>query len=158
MDKTLITRIIIILAGVGVMAVIAFGYNYFGADLESLPRETTVVEKVFHQTEYETRRVGKYTTQRYPREVYYLRLRRPDGHYKNVKVRYELYNRASRGDTVMLPIGPGRLGWEICDAEHLTLPHPRKRSPRRHCRFVGTSGEKISADSLLRRINAGRNN
>lgn len=152
MDKTVAIRIIIILIGIGAAVAAAIGYNYFGADLSALPVEQTVVERVYHKTEYNTRRVGKTTVRTNPHEVYYLQLRRLDGSQKDVKVKYEVYLTASKGDTALLPIGPGKLGWEISNPQRLTIPHPRKPNSRRHCRFVGTSGEKISADSILNEI------
>lgn len=143
MDKSFIIKIVIILIGIGVAIVALVAYNTWGADLSTLPRETTVVERVYHKTEYSTRRVSRRVYVRdHPHEVYYLTLRRPDGSKKNVKVKYRIYQLASKGDTAILPIGPGRLGWEISDPDHITIPHPRHPSPRRHCRFVGTSGSR----------------
>lgn len=151
MNKTFVIRIIIISTSVAVAIIGLLAYNYFGTDLTALPRETTIVERVYHKTEYRTQRVGRGRyTRTNPHEVYYLSLHRPDGSTKNVKVNYEIYKRASKGDTALLPIGPGRLGWEVSDARHLTIPHPRKPE-KRHCRFVGTSGRKISPDSILGR-------
>lgn len=148
MDKTLLIRVIIIVVALGAAAAALWGYNYFGTDLDSLPKEKTVVERVYHKTEYTTRRVNRRTVQSSPHEVYYLQLRRPNSEVRNVKVRYEIYRKASVGDTALLPIGPGRLGWEISNSYMVTIPHPkRRRHP--HCRFVGTSGRKINVDSIL---------
>lgn len=143
MDKSVIIRLVIILISVGAIITALVGYNSWGADLSALPREVTVVEKVYQKTEYDTRRVSRKAYIRTnPHSAYYLSLRRAKGSTVNVKVPYRIYQIASRGDTAVLPIGPGRLGWEISDPAHIKIPHPRHPKGRHHCRFVGTSGDK----------------
>lgn len=151
MDKTLLIRIIIIVGALGAAFAALWGYNFFGTDMDSLPRETTIVERVYTKTEYSTRVVARRTVRTNPHQVYYLTLRRPNGEDKSVKVSFEVYRRASVGDTALLPIGPGRLGWEICNPRMVTIPHPRKPHTR-HCRFVGTSGGKVNVDSILNSV------
>lgn len=117
-------RIRIVLMVVSLVLVVAglLAYNYFGTDLDTLPVEKTVIERMYQKTEYRQRRMRKGVYIRdNPHQVYHIEVVRPNGKSKDLTVDYQLYHRARRGDTILMHAGRGRLGWEITNTRDLRL-------------------------------------
>lgn len=93
------------------------------------------VEKVYRQTRYRSKRVGRRTyTRGQPYQVYCLEVRTDNGTTRDLDISRKIYNQVCKGDTIHLDVLTGPLGIRMLDTSHPHLPEKimtRQKETRR---------------------------
>lgn len=93
--------------------------------------EKVVVNRVYWETHYKTRRVGRRTyTRGAPYKVYYLSLTLGEGHNRDVQVLKKTYDRLVKGDTIGVHVSKGALGMKVFNGSNFILPPKVKKESR----------------------------
>lgn len=81
------------------------------------------IEKVYRQTRYRSRRVGRRTyTRGEPYQVYCMEIETSGGLRRDFDISRKIYSKAAKGDTIQLDILSGPLGMKMLDISHPHLP------------------------------------
>lgn len=84
--------------------------------------EKAIVERVYRETRYKTRRVSrKVYTRGAPYYAYCMELRLPTGNTRDIDVKKKIYDRLSKEDTVGIDVSKGILGLLVFDAGNIHL-------------------------------------
>jgi hypothetical protein len=98
-----------------------------------------VVEKVYTETRYHTKRVSrKVYTRGAPYTVYCVEIQFPEGKKRHFDIKKKVYNRLSKGDTVSVDIKKGALGMRMFNGSEMQLPEtatPEQKKETRHQRM-----------------------
>lgn len=98
-----------------------------------------VVEKVYTETRYHTKRVSrKVYTRGAPYTVYCVEIQFPEGKKRHFDIKKKVYNRLSKGDTVSVDIKKGALGMRMFNGSEMHLPEtatPEHKKETRHQRM-----------------------
>lgn len=89
---------------------------------KNIIHEKAIVERVYRETRYKTKRVSrKVYTRGAPYYAYCMKLRLPTGNIRDIDVKKKIYDRLSKGDTVGIDVSKGILGLSVFDAGNI---HP----------------------------------
>lgn len=100
----------------------ALTVNLFTADKNPVNTEA-VVERVYTETRYHTKRVSrKVYTRGAPYTVYCVEIQFPEGERRHFDIKKKVYNRLSKGDTVSVDVKKGALGMRVFNGSEMRLP------------------------------------
>lgn len=98
----------------GLSMALVYGLNFAFPSFESLHKETAIVERVYSETRYHKKRVGR---NRYvngePYKVFYMEVGLPGGWHRSLPVGAGEFRHRHKGDTVDLPVVRGLFGMYV---------------------------------------------
>lgn len=117
-------------------------------------RENAIVERVYRETRYKTRRVSrKVYTRGAPYYVYCIEIRLPDSRKRDIEVQKNIYNRVSRGDTVGIDVSRGVLGMSVFNSSSLHLKEKHRRTRKETSREKAQRKYREHMEKVLKRKN-----
>lgn len=124
-----------------VLPAIFLGVNYWGASEADFTEEKAVVESKERVTRRHTRRVGRrYLATGSVYYVYQMEVRfvNPEYGVLTVPAPKSKYNAIGKGDTALIEVGRGALGFYVIDEPSVRPLHPHKKKsrPSRRPRYV----------------------
>lgn len=106
-------------------------------------RMDMTVERVYTETRYHTKRVGRRTYSRgAPYKVYRIDITTPDGRSRGFDVKKKIYDRVSKGDTIELDVYRGILGMTVFNAGDIHLK-PEMTKERKDEKVKETRRERM---------------
>lgn len=107
-----------------VVVVMALFYsaNYFiNASGHPEAGQKAAVTRVYRKQQHRTRRVGRrFSARGEPYWVYRMDVRFDDGYVKTLSIQPDVYNRVSRGDSIVVPVRRGCLGLRIINPAEIS--------------------------------------
>jgi len=86
-----------------------------------------VVEKVYTETRYHTKRVSrKVYTRGTPYTVYRVEIKFPQGMKRHFDIKRKLFNQLMKGDTVSVNVSKGALGMKVFNGSETVLSHHKQ--------------------------------
>lgn len=100
--------------------------NFYFARRETIHAERAVIERLYSETHYKTKRISRRTYGRgEPYQQYYMEVRLEDGRTKNLSVKFDDYRRLKKMDTVQLKMERGLWGIPVIRREGCNIEVPK---------------------------------
>lgn len=116
-----------------------FSNSHFAKE-GSLHKEKVVVERVYSETHYRSKRISRNRHVRgEPYKLYYIDVAFQSGHSKKLSVDLHQYRRIDRGDTLTLDVEKGLWGIAVIRRDGHNIEVPRKKGLRRNHLFRRSS-------------------
>lgn len=116
---------IIVMTGVLLIALLFINNTCGEGEIRS---EMGIVEKVYRETHYHSRRVSKGVYARgAPYYVYKGKIALSDGNMVDIRLKFKEYQALSKNDTLNVKIRRGYFGWEQVLTDSIKLPTEKKR-------------------------------
>lgn len=122
----------------GSLLIFAFYFcNFHFAKHATIHTEQAVIERLYSETHYKTKRISRRTYGRgEPYQQYYMEVRLEDGRTKNLSVKFDDYRKLKKLDTVQLKMERGLWGIPVIRREGCNIDVPqsgyRQSERRRH--------------------------
>ena len=100
--------------------------NFYFAKHDTIHTERAVIERLYSETHYKTKRISRRTYGRgEPYQQYYMEVRLEDGRSKNLSLKLDDYRRLKRMDTVQLKMERGLWGIPVIRREGCNIEVPK---------------------------------
>lgn len=100
--------------------------NFYFAKHDTIHTERAVIERLYSETHYKTKRISRRTYGRgEPYQQYYMEVRFEDGRSKNLSLKLDDYRRLMRMDTVQLKMERGLWGIPVIRREGCNIEVPK---------------------------------
>lgn len=100
--------------------------NFYFAKHNTIHTERAVIERLYSETHYKTKRISRRTYGRgEPYQQYYMEVRFEDGRSKNLSLKFDDYRRLKRMDTVQLKMERGLWGIPVIRREGCNIEVPQ---------------------------------